>query len=52
MAQLVLEIAYRYSAIEAPDSKAVPEQMRMYTMPIFTCLLLALDLLQASSGKQ
>ena len=50
MPELILEVAYRYSAIETPDSKAMSEQMRMDTMSILPSLILTLDLLQASFG--
>ena len=50
MSQLILKISYRHSTIKAPDSKAVPEQMGMYPVPVLPCLILALYLLQAGSG--
>lgn len=46
MPKLVLEITDRHSAIETPDCKAVPEQMWMDAMPVFSRLVLAFDLLQ------
>jgi hypothetical protein len=50
MSKLILEIADGHAAIQAPDGKAMPEHMRMNTMPIFPSLILALDFLQAGSG--
>ena len=47
MSKLVLEIAHWHAAIQAPDGEAVPEHVRMDTMPVLACLVLALDLLQA-----
>jgi hypothetical protein len=38
MTQLVLEIAYRHSAIKTPDNEAVLEQMWMDAMPVFPAL--------------
>jgi hypothetical protein len=32
MPEPVLEVANRYSTIEAPDGKAMPKQVRMHTM--------------------
>jgi hypothetical protein len=50
MPKLVLEIAHWHATIKTPDGKAMPEHMRMDTVPIFARFILALNLLQASSG--
>jgi len=38
-----------HSTIEAPDGKAMSEQMKMHTMPILACFVMALALLLADS---
>lgn len=42
--QQVLEITHMYSAIEALDFNAVPEQFWVHTMPILAHRILAFDL--------
>ena len=50
MPKLVLEIANWHATIETPNGKAVPEQVRMYAVSLFACLICAFDLLETRSG--